>query len=141
MTKSLATTRRAVLAGGAALATLPVFAALPTMALSGSATATETAKLWAQAEAVRAQLHPFAETIAAAHARTGLPGWMHVAGKANELGNRRYHLLVRVLGSQPKSQDDLALIAQTVNDTDMQNGPKSWAHAQFDRAANGYHAG
>ena len=76
-----------------------------------------------------------------AHARTGLPGWMHVAGKANELGNRRYHLLVRVLISQPKSQDDLALIAKAVNDTDMQNGPKSWAHAQFDRAANGYHAG
>ena len=143
MTNKFSTTRRHVLTGGAALAAIPL-AAMPMMAaapaFAGNGTKLSTiAKLWAQAEALRMEMRASAPQIAAAHARTGLPGWMHVAGRANNLGHRRYDVLVGMLKSRATSKDDLALIALATNDHDMQHGPKSWAHSQFDRAARDYH--
>lgn len=140
MTETFSTTRRAVLTGTAAIAATPAFASVSALIQPGRAAArTAVARLWAQAEAIQAEMAPYARQIATAHARTGLPGWMHVAGKANELGNKRYDLVVRVLLSQATSQDDLAISSKATNDADMHLGPRSWAHAEFDRASREFH--
>ena len=138
MTNRFSTTRRMVLGGVAAIAAVPLMAAVPAFAAPGNTSAIGV--LWAQAETVRQELMPYAEKIAAAHARTGLPGWMHVAGRANTLGSHRYDLMVAMLKCEAVSKDDLALLAKVTVDHDMVNGPKSWAHGRFDLASVQVHS-
>ena len=141
MTSTFDTTRRTLLAGGAALAAVPLMAAVPAMAsatVSGQ-TASAIGKLWVEAESLAAQMHVHGDGIAATSARTGLPGWMHFRGEVNALGNKRYETLVRILNAKAATLDDLSIQAKATSDADMQLGPKSWAHAQFDRAARDYH--
>ena len=141
MTSKMTTTRRSVLTGGAAIAAVPLAAALPAFA-AATATgqgATPIARLWAQAESLTAQMAPHAAGIAANTARTGLPGWMHYRGDVNALGNRRYETIVGILNGKPQNQNDLVIVAKAIADADIQLGPKSWAHARFDQAARDYH--
>ena len=135
------TTRRAVLAGGAAIAAAPLAASLPAFAASTASgeAATPVALLWAQAESLKARLAAHAEEIAANAARTGLPGWMHARGAANALGNQRYEAIVAILNGRARSVGDLAILAKATGDADMRQGPASWAHARFDEAARVYH--
>lgn len=80
-----------------------------------------------------------ADRIAQTSARTGLPGWMHLTGEANALGHRRYDRLIAILNAKPLNLDDLTIVAKATRASDLQLGPKSWAHAQFDRAARELH--
>ena len=141
MTSIFDTTRRTLLAGGAALAAVPLLAAVPALAsatVSGQS-GTPIGTLWTQAEGLAAQMHVHGDAIAATSARTGLPGWMHFRGEVNALGNKRYETLVRILNAKAATLDDLSIQARAIGDSDIQLGPKSWAHAQFDRAARDYH--
>ncbi len=142
MSNLMSATRRSILAGGAAIAAVPLLAVVPAFAAATSAPANTSAIgiLWAQAETARLELAVYASQIRAAHIRTGLPGWMHVAGRANELGNRRYDLLVAMLKCEATTKDDLAILAKVTVDDDMVHGPKQWAHGRFDVAAMGYHS-
>ena len=141
MSNVISATRRSILAGGAAIAAVPLLAAVPAFAgATTPASSSAIAVLWAQAEKARLQLAVYAAQIKAAHIRTGLPGWMHVAGRANELGSHRYDLLVAILKCEATSQDDLAIVGKVTTDHDMVNGPKSWAHGRFDVAAMNFHS-
>ena len=139
MTLKNTTTRRHILAGGAALAASPVLAAVPAFA-APAAKSSVIAQLWAKAEALKGQMLAHGAEIARGAQRSGLPGWMVASGPANALGNSRYDTLVRILQSKPAGLDDLAIVGKATVDHDMQNGPKSWAHAQFDCAARNCHS-
>ena len=96
-------------------------------------------RLWDRAQSLSRQLQAHDTELGFAAARSTLPAWMVASGQANALGNARYETIVQILHSRAASLDDLAIIGKATNDSDMQNGPKSWAHAQFDRAAGDFH--
>ena len=136
MTEGLKATRRAVLASAGAMAAVPAVAAVPA-GFAGKG-ATEVARLWKQAGALRRQMQPYAADIAVS-ARSGLPGWMRLQGAANDLGNRRYDTLVAILKTKAESLDDLHVIAQATREEEISGGPATWARFQFDAAARDYH--
>ncbi len=140
MTETFRATRRSVLAAAGAVAAVPALAAVP--AGLGAATAarqSEVARLWSQAAALTRQMLPFASQIAALAPRAGLPGWMHLSGAANDLGNRRYDTLVSILKAKPETIDDLATIASVTREHEIASGPATWARFQFDGAARDFH--
>ena len=137
MTTLLKATRRTVLAGTAAAAAAPALSLVPAAATPGQS---PIARLWAQAEAIKAEMSVHAEEIAAMDELTGLAGWMRLGGIANELGNRRYQALIAIIKATPASLGDLTLIARATQESDIRrDGPAAWSHAEFDRAAREYH--
>ena len=138
MTSLMKATRRTVLAGTAAAAAAPALSLVPAAASTGGQS--RIARLWAEAEAIKAQMAVHAREIAAMSELTGLAGWMRLGGAANELGNRRYQALIAMIRATPASLDDLALIARATKEDDIRfNGPAAWSHGEFDRAARAYH--
>ena len=138
MTLKISTTRRHILVGSAALAASPVLSAVPAFAAPACQTSA-ISQLWGRAQSLSRQMLVHETELGLAAARSTLPAWMVASGKANALGNARYETIVQILRSPAASLDDLAIIGKATNDHDMQNGPKSWAHAQFDRAASDFH--
>ena len=137
MTSFMKATRRTVLAGTAAAAAAPALSLVPA---ASTGAPTRIARLWAEAEAIKAQMAVHAREIAAMSELTGLAGWMRLGGAANELGNRRYQALIAMIRATPASLDDLALIARATKEDDIRfNGPAAWSHGEFDRAAREYH--
>ena len=137
MTTLLKATRRTVLAGTAAAAAAPALSLVPAAATPGQS---PIARLWAQAEAIKAEMSVHAKEIAAMDELTGLAGWMRLGGIANELGNRRYQALIAIIKATPASLGDLTLIARATQESDIRrDGPAAWSHAEFDRAAREYH--
>ena len=137
MTEFMTATRRAVLAGASAVAAAPALAAVPA-SLAG-ARETDVSRLWKQASALKRQMQPYAADMAAMTQRAGLPGWMHLSGAANALGNRRYDTLVSILKTKPETIDDLAVIANVTKEHEIAGGPATWARFQFDAAARDFH--
>ena len=133
-------TRRAMMRA-AAIAAIPVLAPLPAFAsaFATPASASPIAALWARAVALKQQMAPYAAQIDAAFANGGTPGWMRLNDRANALGHARYEALIAILKATPKTLDDLAIVARATGDEDIRNGPRSWAHHQFDRASREYH--
>ena len=136
MTETMTATRRTVLAGAGALAAAPALAAVPGGLAGGRET--EVARLWREAAALQGQMQPYAGEMAAMSAR-GLPGWMRLAGAANDLGDRRYGKLIAILKAKPESLNDLAIMAAANRDADIAGGPATWARFQFDAAARDFH--
>ena len=138
MTTRLKATRRTVLAGTAAAAAAPALSLVPAAAATPGQS--PIARLWAQAEAIKAEMSVHAEEIAAMDELTGLAGWMRLGGIANELGNRRYQALIAIIKATPASLGDLTLIARATQESDIRrDGPAAWSHGEFDRAAREYH--
>lgn len=138
MTFKISTTRRHILVGSAALAAAPVLSAVPAFAAPAAQTS-PISRLWDRAQSLSRQMRAHETELGLASARSTLPPWMVASGRANMLGNARYETIVQILHSPATSLDDLAIIGKATNDHDMQNGPKSWAHARFDRAASNFH--
>lgn len=44
-----------------------------------------------------------------------------------------------ILKTKPESIEDLAIIARTTREQEIQSGPATWARFQFDAAARDYH--
>jgi len=133
--------RRGMLGGALAFGLAPMLVpgAPPPHALAAAAESTPVARLWARAQALKAQMAPFAARIEAACRNGGTPGWMRLTGKANALGEARYNILIAILKSSPGTIDDLAIIARAAGDADIHGGPRAWAHGEFDRAASAFH--
>ncbi len=130
--KPLLTRRRALLAG-ASLAIAPLLKA--TAFATALARQTPIGALWLEAEALKAQMAPASQAIAAAFENGGAPGWMRLTGPINALGHRRYDCLIAILKAEPQNAADLAIVDAAANDHDMRHGPRSWALAQRELAA------
>lgn len=122
MTEKTTLTRRALVAGTAALASAPAFAGTP----GGP---TPIARLWTDAQALASKLAAHRGAIAAAAQRTGTstPGWMRLGGEANRIAEERYGKLVAILSAEPRHPGDLAIIARVSQDPDIQMGARLWA--------------
>lgn len=123
------TTRRTALAGAAALAFAPV-AALARPA----APASPIKALWGEARALEAALAAHSGAIETAAEARGIPGWMTMAGPANELGEARYGKLVAILNAEPQDARDLAIMAEASRHRDIVEGPRGWAAARLAEA-------
>ena len=106
-----------------------VTAAGATAAVGAKATAgtTPIARLWAEAEALRAELGAHRAAIAAAAANGGIPGWMRLGGAANRVGEARYARLVAILNTRAETAGDLAILGKVAMDEDVLSGARSWA--------------
>lgn len=133
------TTRRAMLGATAAFAAIP---ALPTMsfaALSTPATAGAVAssgairRLWDEVIDLSIRLGDHPTPIV--HGQSGLPGWMYDRGEANALGHARYEKLMEILRSQPRTSEDLAIVARAASHVDVENGPRTYGAARLAIAA------
>jgi hypothetical protein len=129
-------TRRAALAGSAALAALPAFG----IAAGAAPAATPIGTHWDKAEALAVKLDAYRAEIARIAQNGGISGWMRMGGEANRLGNERYGALVSIFTEEPRSGRDLAIMARALLDEEIQNGAKSWAAEQFARATIAFHA-
>ena len=140
MIRHIEPNRRSLLAAGAAALAASAASLAPVMAANAAAQGgTPIAQLWAEAQTLREHMTPYAEDIANLADRAGLPGWMHLGGEANRLGNRRYDKLVAILKTSPESVEDLATLGATMREAEIQQGPATWARFQFDAAARAYY--
>lgn len=136
--RSSALTRRAVMAGAAGLAALPLGAGAAVAAGSAAAgadTSTPIRALWAEAQALETRMAAYRAEIAASASSGGIPGWMRLGGEANRLGERRYGTLAAILNEEPRDAGDLAVLAKVYRDEDIQNGGKAWAAERLAEAA------
>jgi hypothetical protein len=120
-------TRRTAFAGAAALAVVPAVA-------FAKAPETTIGKLWSDAEAINSKIAAYRAEITAAAQNGGISGWMRLGGEANTLGGLRYSRLMAILHAKPESQADLAIMANVVLDSEIQNGAKSYAAERFAQA-------
>jgi hypothetical protein len=124
------------------VAGMPAVAGLPIVAKSErSGAMTPICRLWGEAQSLQQAMSVFSAEMAVGRQRNGLPGWMSAGGAVNELGNRRYDALVSMLKGTAQTIDDLAILGEAVRQEEMRDGPASWAHRQFDRAARKYYSG
>ena len=130
MKKTTSVSRR-MLVAGAALTGATLIAGVPAFA----AGTTPIAKLWAEAEALRGRLAAHRDAIAASAANGGIPGWMRLGGEANAIAEARYGKLIAILNAQPKTAQDLAIIAKVTQDSDITEGGRAWASARLAEAA------
>lgn len=128
----LKTTRRTMIAGVAALASVPVSGA----ALAATRGETAVARLWGEAESLKARLG----TLVNVAAGDTVPGWMREKGEASVIGNRRYETLVTLLNQDAKTAGDLGLMARTTAESEIVNGPRQWAHERLAAATQAFHA-
>lgn len=124
----LKTTRRTMIAGVAALASVP--------AVAGTPAETPVSRLWAEAESLKARLGP----LVAVAEGDSVPRWMREKGEANVIGNRRYETLVTLLNQDARSSGDLGLMARTTAESEIVNGPRAWAHERLAAATQAFHA-
>jgi hypothetical protein len=129
-------TRRAALAGSAALAAVP---ALSVAAMAAPQGETAIGKLWAQAEGLNAQLVAHRAEITRLAADGGISGWMRLGGEANRIGNERYRALVSIFTEAPQTPRDLELMGRAYLDEEIQNGAKSWASEVLANAVVTFH--
>jgi hypothetical protein len=132
MTEMTTLSRRALVAGSAAIVAGPVLAAGP--APTGT---TPIAKLWAEALELGSKLATYRGQIAEAAMRAGdgVPGWMRLGGEANRIAEQRYGKLIAILRETPKSQGDLAILAKVSVDADVTSGARAWAGERLAAAA------
>jgi hypothetical protein len=128
-------TRRAALAGVAAVIAAPV--ATAGSALAARPADTPVRSLWRQIEGLDRKLSIHASEIASAGEARGLPGWMLLQGEANRLGEERYGKLVAILNARPLDARDLAIVAKASQDADILAGPRGWAGSRLAIAALG----
>ncbi|CAN1555664.1 hypothetical protein MCEMSEM23_02389 [Rhabdaerophilaceae bacterium] len=122
MTEKNILSRRALVAGTAALAVGPALAIHAT-------TPTPIARLWSEAQTLASKLaaHRGAIRSAALRANDGVPGWMRLTGEANAIAEARYRKLVTILNTAPSNQGDLAILAKVSQDSDIASGARTWA--------------
>ena len=134
------TTRRTILGATAAFAALPTAAfAAPAAPVAVAAPPSAAAaaptgairQLWDEVIDLSIRMNAHVHDTAMADRGTGLPGWMYVAGEANELGNARYDRLVQILKSTPQSSEDISIIARAATHGDIVSGPASYANQQL----------
>lgn len=123
------TTRRTLIAGVAALASVPAVAATRDAE-------TPIARLWGEAESLKSRL---GELVTVAEGDS-VPRWMRTKGEANVLGNRRYETLVTLLTQDAKTAGDLGLMARTTAESEIVNGPRAWAHERLAAATLAFSA-
>lgn len=119
-TASAALSRRAMIAGLGVAAAAPAAYAAPAKPL------TPIARLWRDAENLRAEISAYRSEIELASVN-GVPGWMRLGGDANRLAEQRYTKLIEILNAPAKNVEDLKIIGQVSMDTDILNGARSWA--------------
>ncbi len=144
MTENSTTTRRKILASGAAFAAVPLaaipVAAMPLATNPAISAVTPISRLWATAEHLGKQLNRAMPQISFAGDEDGIPAWMRTAGNANAIGNKRYSALVGILNAEPQSNGDLAIMARAVLADDIQNGPRGWAAQRLAEATVSFQA-
>lgn len=128
-TTSAALSRRAMIAGIGVAAAAPAALAAP-----AAKPLTPIARLWRDAENLRAEISAYRSEIELASVN-GVPGWMRLGGDANRLAEKRYGKLVEILNAPAKNVEDLKIIGQVSMDSDILNGARSWAAERLASAA------